>query len=120
MSLFTDSIGQALEMLAAAAAEPGWKKPWVLSFTADETGVFVEATDIEMTSADESAKPLLVLEPGGSPAAVRERFLLAWAGLPSLSDPHGRPVSAVYQDSLGTGWNEGGAAWSWQRWDEID
>lgn len=85
-----------------------------------KTGVFVEAMDIEMTSPDASAKPLLVLEPGGSPAAMRERFLLAWTELPNLSDTRGRPVSAVYQDSLGTGWNEGGGAWSWQRWDEID
>jgi hypothetical protein len=51
---------------------------------------------------------------------VRERFLAAWAGIPLLSDHHGRAVSAIYQDSLGMGSNEGGAGWIWQAWDDIE
>jgi hypothetical protein len=114
-----ESVGRALDLLAHAAAEGGFKKPWVLSFSVQPEGVFVEAMDIELTLADESAKPLLALAAVGSPPEVRERFLAAWAAIPSLSDHEGRLVNVIYEDSLGTGCC-GDAGWSWQSWDEID
>ncbi len=120
MSSFIQAIGRALDMLAEAANDTGFKKPWLLAFTAKESGIFVEAMDIEMTPADESAEPLLVLEAAGSPQEVRQRFLAAWATVPPLSDHHGRAVSAAYEDSVGVGSNEGGSGWSWQTWDQIE
>jgi hypothetical protein len=121
MSLLMDAIGRALERLAQAAEEDGGlKKPWMLSFTAETSGVFLEPTDIEMTPADDDAEPLLALEAGGTPQEVRVRFLVAWAAVPILSDHQERAVYAAYKDSLGVGTNEGGAGWSWQSWDEIE